>query len=150
MYKYCGKLCYVGSGRIATIVSHEYKEDVDSTPVSNWGYRPLRTKQVFYTDVKPVPVESVKFVNVDNAIMVALKIKGQTYCGWSVRAPGDKLDYSLGRRLAVARAMGDTQAIADLLDEDFNNDYQEEYGEGETTPAPEGGDEAPEGEVAAA
>lgn len=142
MYNYCGKLCYVGEGRIGTIVSYEYQEESGATPVKTWGYRPLRSKKIFYTDTKPTPIESVKFSVVDNAMFVALKIKGQTYCGWSVRSPKDTVDASFGKRLAVARAIGDADAIADLIDDDFDADYQEEYGEGETAPAKEDGGEA--------
>lgn len=144
MYQYCGKLCYVGGGRIGTIVSFEYKEDSNTIPVKMWGYRPLRSKKVFYTAKKPTPIESVKFSTVENAMFVAIKIKGQTYCGWSVKSPKDKIDSSFGKRLAVARAIGDADAIANLIDADFDADYQEEYGEGETTKTAEGG-EAPSG-----
>ena len=143
MYSYCGKLCYVGEGRIGTIVSYEYQEESGATPVKTWGYRPLRSKKVFYTDTKPTPIDSVKFSIVDNAMFVAVKIKGQTYCGWSVKSPNDIADPSFGKRLAVARAIGDADAIANLIDDDFDADYQEEYGEGEMTPAKEDGGEAP-------
>ena len=124
--KYCGKLAYRGEGRIGTIREDYYSENA----TEKFVYRALRSKQTLTTTNKPVIIESVKFAEANGAIFAAIKIKGQTYTGWSIKSPNDIRDNNFGKRLAVARAFGDTDAIADLLDEDFNDTYEEEYGEG--------------------
>ena len=129
--KYCGKLAYRGEGRIGTIWEYYYSENASGAkPTEKFVYRPLRSKQTLTTTTKPVIIESVKFAEANGAIFAAIKIKGQTYTGWSIKSPNDVRDNNFGKRLAVARAFGDTDAIADLLDEDFNDTYEEEYGEG--------------------
>ena len=134
--KYCGKLAYRGEGRIGTIREYYYSENSSGAkPTEKFVYRALRSKQTLTTTNKPVIIESVKFAEANGAIFAAIKIKGQTYTGWSIKSPNDVRDNSFGKRLAVARAFGDTDAIADLLDEDFNDTYEEEYGEGESTKA---------------
>ena len=128
--KYCGKLAYRGEGRIGTIREYYYSENSSGAkPSEKFVYRALRSKQTL-TTTKPVIIESVKFAEANGAIFAAIKIKGQTYTGWSIKSPNDVRDNNFGKRLAVARAFGDTDAIADLLDEDFNDTYEEEYGEG--------------------
>lgn len=130
--KYCGKLAYMGEGRIGTIREYYYSENSSGAKsTEKFVYRPLRSKQTLTTTTKPVIIESVKFAEANGAIFAAIKIKGQTYTGWSIKSPNDVRDNNFGKRLAVARAFGDTDAIADLLDEDFNDTYEEEYGEGE-------------------
>lgn len=130
--KYCGKLAYRGEGRIGTIREYYYSENSSGAkPTEKFVYRPLRSKQTLTTTTKPVIIESVKFAEANGAIFAAIKIKGQTYTGWSIKSPNDVRDNNFGKRLAIARAFGDTDAIADLLDEDFNDTYEEEYGEGE-------------------
>ena len=130
--KYCGKLAYRGEGRIGTIREYYYSENSSGAkPTEKFVYRPLRSKQTLTTTNKPVIIESVKFAEANGAIFAAIKIKGQTYTGWSIKSPNDVRDNNFGKRLAVARAFGDTDAIADLLDEDFNDTYEEEYGDGE-------------------
>ena len=134
--KYCGKLAYRGEGRIGTIREYYYSENSGAKPTEKFVYRALRSKQTLTTTNKPVIIESVKFAEANGAIFAAIKIKGQTYTGWSIKSPNDVRDNNFGKRLAIARAFGDTDAIADLLDEDFNDTYEEEYGEGESTKAP--------------
>lgn len=130
--KYCGKLAYRGEGRIGTIREYYYSENSSGAkPTEKFVYRPLRSKQTLTTTTKPVIIESVKFAEANGAIFAAIKIKGQTYTGWSIKSPNDVRDNNFGKRLAIARAFGDTDAIADLLDEDFNDTYEEEYGDGE-------------------
>ena len=132
--KYCGKLAYRGEGRIGTIREYYYSESASGAkPTEKFVYRPLRSKQTLTTTTKPVIIESVKFAEANGAIFAAIKIKGQTYTGWSIKSPNDVRDNNFGKRLAVARAFGDTDAIADLLDEDFNDTYEEEYGDGESS-----------------
>ena len=132
--KYCGKLAYRGEGRIGTIREYYYSENSSGAkPTEKFVYRALRSKQTLTTTTKPVIIESVKFAEANGAIFAAIKIKGQTYTGWSIKSPNDVRDNNFGKRLAVARAFGDTDAIADLLDEDFNDTYEEEYGEGGST-----------------
>ena len=128
--KYCGKLAYRGEGRIGTIREYYYSENSGAKPTEKFVYRALRSKQTLTTTNKPVIIESVKFAEANGAIFAAIKIKGQTYTGWSIKSPNDVRDNNFGKRLAIARAFGDTDAIADLLDEDFNDTYEEEYGEG--------------------
>lgn len=129
--KYCGKLAYRGEGRIGTIREYYYSENSSGAkPTEKFVYRPLRSKQTLTTTTKPVIIESIKFAEANGAIFAAIKIKGQTYTGWSIKSPNDVRDNNFGKRLAIARAFGDTDAIADLLDEDFNDTYEEEYGEG--------------------
>lgn len=132
--KYCGKLAYRGEGRIGTIREYYYSENSGggAKPTEKFVYRPLRSKQTLTTTTKPVIIESVKFAEANGAIFAAIKIKGQTYTGWSIKSPNDVRDNNFGKRLAIARAFGDTDAIADLLDEDFNDTYEEEYGDGES------------------
>lgn len=132
--KYCGKLAYRGEGRIGTIREYYYSENSNGAkPTEKFVYRALRSKQTLTTTNKPVIIESVKFAEANGAIFAAIKIKGQTYTGWSIKSPNDVRDNNFGKRLAIARAFGDTDAIADLLDEDFNDTYEEEYGDGEPT-----------------
>ena len=134
--KYCGKLAYRGKGRIGTIREYYYSENANGAKLTEkFVYRALRSKQTLTTTNKPVIIESVKFAEANGAIFAAIKIKGQTYTGWSIKSPNDIRDNNFGKRLAVARAFGDTDAIADLLDEDFNDTYEEEYGEGEQSSA---------------
>ena len=130
--KYCGKLAYRGEGRIGTIREYYYSENSSGAkPTEKFVYRTLRSKQTLTTTTKPVIIESVKFAEANGAIFAAIKIKGQTYTGWSIKSPNDVRDNNFGKRLAIARAFGDTDAIADLLDEDFNDTYEVEYGDGE-------------------
>lgn len=144
--KYCGKLAYRGEGRIGTIMEYSYSESSSKAkPAEKFVYRALRSKQSLTTSNHPVIIESVKFAEANGALFTAIKIKGQIYTGWSIKAPGDTRDNGFGKRLAIARARGDTDAIADLLDEDFNDTYEEEYGEGD-----EGSDDATPVNTAAA
>lgn len=150
---YRGKLAYVGMGRVGTIVNYHYEETLDDVK-EYWVYRPLRSKKMFITKERPVILQKVSYGMVDEILNVTLKIKGQFYPGWSIKHPNDEEDdLAFGKRLAVARAMGDTEAINTLLDKDFVDTYDEEYHpEGDNNAAdaekPEATEEAEVTEVA--
>lgn len=122
--KFCGKLAYVGGGLIGTIVGYDYSEShgTAAAPSEHFVYRILRSKQTKEitlprdSDIRPTIIESVKFAQIDNVRFVVLKIKGQSFMGWSIKAPGDVRDNNLGKRLAIARARGDRDAERLLLD----------------------------------
>lgn len=125
--EYRGKLAYVGMGRVGTIVNYHYEEALNDVN-EYWVYRPLRSKKEFITRERPVILQKVSYGMVDEILNVTLKIKGQFYPGWSIKHPNDEEDdLAFGKRLAVARAMGDTEAINALLDKDFVDTYDEEY-----------------------
>ena len=127
--KYCGKLVYIGKGRIGTVTNYEYHETGNAVNES-WTCRLLRSKSTVMVTEKPLIIESVGFAVIKNALTCAVRIKGQTYCGYAIKAPEDINDGGFAKRLAVARAIGDTDGIAELLDEDFNATYEEEYHDG--------------------
>lgn len=124
---YRGKLAYVGMGRIGTIVKYYYEETIDEVK-EYWVYRPLGYKKEYIVYKKPIILQKATFKMVDEILNVTLKIKGQYYPGWSIKHPKDeKFDNVYGKRLAVARAMGDEDAINHLLDKDFVDSYDKEY-----------------------
>lgn len=124
---YRGKLAYVGMGRIGTIVKYYYEETLNDVK-EYWVYRPLGYKKEYIVYKKPTILQKATFKMVDEILNVTLKIKGQYYPGWSIKHPKDeKFDNVYGKRLAVARAMGDEEAINYLLDKDFVDTYDEEY-----------------------
>lgn len=128
MTKYYGKLAYIGAGKYGTIVSYYYSESA-SGKKAQWEIRPVgedRKKTIVIAEA-PLILTSVKFTRIDNTIFCAAVVNGETRPGYAICAPGDRDSNSFGRRLALARAI-DIDGVADLLDDDFFNDYVEEYG----------------------
>lgn len=131
MTKYYGKLAYIGAGKYGTIVCYEYCES-EFGKTSHWEIRPIgeKRKKTIIVTKAPLILTSVKFTRIDNTIFCAAVVNGETRPGYAICAPGDRDSNSFGRRLALARAV-DKDGVADLLDEDFFDDYVEEYGTSE-------------------
>ena len=51
--KYCGKLVYIGKGRIGTVTNYEYNETGDAVNES-WTCRLLRSKSTVMVTEKPL------------------------------------------------------------------------------------------------
>ena len=124
-----GKLVYAGKGRIGVVTKYFYEEGVDGEPIEKWTVRLVKTKIETETTTKPTMIQGIRYAFGEKTLFVEVKAKGQYYPGYAILSPTDTKDNSFGKRLAIARAMGDAEAIADLLDEDFNATYVEEYGE---------------------
>ena len=132
-----GKLVYAGKGRIGVVTKYFYEEGVDGEPIEKWTVRLVKTKIETETTTKPTMIQGIRYAFGEKTLFVEVKAKGQYYPGYAILSPTDTKDNSFGKRLAIARAMGDAEAIADLLDEDFNATYVEEYGESESDEADE-------------
>lgn len=135
MTKYYGKLAYIGAGKYGTIVNYFYSESA-SGKKAHWEIRPIgeeREKIIIVTE-EPLILTSVKFARIDNVVFCAAVVNGETLPGYAICAPRDRDSNSFGRRLALARAV-DKDGVADLLDEDFFDDYVEEYGTSEDNKA---------------
>lgn len=126
-----GKLVYAGKGRLGVITKYFYEEGVDGNPVEKWTIRIVKTKIETETITKPTMIQGVRYAYGEKTLFVEIKARGQYYPGYAILSPTDTKDNSFGKRLAIARAMGDAEAIVDLLDEDFAATYIEEYGEDE-------------------
>lgn len=127
MNKYFGKLAYIGAGVYGTIVRYDYTECPGGIE-EFWRIRPVgrKDKDSVVVSKKPLILNTVKFTRIDNTIFCAVKIGNVTLPGYAICSPSDKDNGRFGKKLAVARALGDA---SEVLDEDFDNDYFEEYGE---------------------
>ena len=132
-----GKLVYAGKGRLGVITKYFYEEGVDGEPIEKWTVRIVKTKIETETTTKPTMIQGVRYAYGEKTLFVEIKARGQYYPGYAILSPTDTKDNSFGKRLAIARAMGDAEAIVDLLDEDFAATYIEEYGEDEGDAAAE-------------
>ena len=116
MSKYRGKLVYMGMGRIGVVSGYSYDEnqtDIDET----WFIRPVKgsNDDIVETNTKPTILDGVKYGTIGKTLFVEVTIKGQSYPGYAILSPNDEKVNWIGRCLAVARAMGDTESIASLL-----------------------------------
>lgn len=125
-----GKLVYAGKGRLGVITKYSYEEGVNGDPIEKWTIRIVKTNIETETTIKPTMLQGVRYAYGERTLFVEIKARGQYYPGYAILSPIDTKDNSFGKRLAIARAMGDAEAIIDLLDEDFDAAYVEEYGEG--------------------
>jgi hypothetical protein len=120
--KYKGKLVYAGKGRLGVIEDyyyHEGKISIDE-PAEKWVIRICKSHDTVTVISKPTIINSVKYVLGERTIFVELKIKNQFYPGYAILSPNDTKDNSFGKRLALARAMGDAEGITSLLDENWH------------------------------
>ena len=141
-----GKLVYAGKGRLGVITKYFYEEGVDGEPIEKWTVRIVKTKIETETTTKPTMIQGVRYAYGEKTLFVEIKARGQYYPGYAILSPTDTKDNSFGKRLAIARAMGDAEAIVDLLDEDFAATYIEEYGEDEDESDEDESDETAEDE----
>lgn len=129
--KYYGRKAYADGyyGRIREHAVIENADGMKDVYVLDTGYRNLISKYV-------VIIEKLHFLTRNNVIVCIAVVDGRTYVGNAVFNPKDEdNDITLGRRLALARALQDTDGIQRIAEEvsEMNNsdgdedEYEEVY-----------------------
>lgn len=116
--RYFGSKAYWGAGRLGRIVEHDIVEDETGLYEVFYvedGQSKEETEALFRNEI--VVLDSVRFASIKNTIVAVAVVDGRTYVGYAVSNPDDETyDAVLGRRLALARAMKDTDGIAELME----------------------------------
>lgn len=115
--RYFGSKAYYGAGRLGKIVEHDIVED--ETGLYEVFYvedkQSTEAEALFRNEI--VVLDSVRFASIKNTIVAVAIVDGRTYVGYAVSNPNDETyDAVLGRKLALARAMKDTDGIAELME----------------------------------
>lgn len=115
--RYFGSKAYYGAGRLGRIVEHDIVED--ETGLYEVFYvedkQSKEAEALFRNEI--VVLDSVRFASIKNTIVAVAVVDGRTYVGYAVSNPNDETyDAVLGRKLALARAMEDTDGIAELME----------------------------------
>ena len=111
--KYYGRKAYADGyyGRIREHAVIENADGMKDVYVLDTGYRNLISKYV-------VIIEKLHFLTRNNVIVCIAVVDGRTYVGNAVFNPKDEdNDITLGRRLALARALQDTDGIQRIAEE---------------------------------
>lgn len=115
--RYFGSKAYYGAGRLGRIVEHDIVEDETGLYEVFYlldGQSKEEIEPLFRNEI--VVLDSVRFTSVKNTIVAVAVVDGRTYVGYAVSNPNDETyDVVLGRKLALARAMKDTDGIDELM-----------------------------------
>ena len=114
--RYFGSKAYLGAGRLGKITKHSVVED-EMGLYEFFDAEDGQSKETnSYFRNELVVLDSVRFASIKNTIVAVAVVDGRTYVGYAVSNPNDETyDAVIGRKLALARAMKDTDGIDELM-----------------------------------